>query len=67
MSYGHKNVKNGWLWFSDDGKKSVTVWEKYLSAPERSYWVLSENGIVIGFGVTLREILREGISIKPLS
>ena len=32
--------------FSADGsKKPVTVWAKYLSAPERSYLVLSENAM----------------------
>ena len=27
-------------------KKIVIFWAKYLSAPERSYCILSENGIV---------------------
>ena len=26
-------------------KKTVTVWVKYLSAPERSYLILSENAM----------------------
>ena len=30
-------------WWS---KTSVTVWANYSSAPKRSYWVLSENGMV---------------------
>ena len=34
------------LFSADDSKTSVTVWENILSSPERSYWVLSENGIV---------------------
>ena len=31
---------------SDDSKKLVTVWKKYLSTPERCYWGLSENDII---------------------
>ena len=32
--------------FADDRKKSVsTVWEKYLSASERSHLLLSENAM----------------------
>ena len=34
---------------SDDNIKLTTAWAKYLSAPERSYWVLSENGMVNKF------------------
>ena len=40
-------MKNGLLLvFSVDGcKKSVTVLAKYFSLPERSYWILSQNGM----------------------
>ena len=31
---------------ADDSKILVTVWAKYISASERSYWVISENGMV---------------------
>ena len=31
---------------ADDSKILVTVWAKYTSASERSYWVISENGMV---------------------
>ena len=31
---------------SNDGKKWFTIWPKYISASERSFWVLSENGMV---------------------
>ena len=43
-----KNVKNGpfFMFSADDSKKSVTLWAKYLSVPERSYCVLSENDMV---------------------
>ena len=36
---GHYNVKNGsfFKFSADDSKRLVTVWAKYLSAPERSY------------------------------
>ena len=30
-------------------KKLVTAWAKYLSVSERSYWVISENGLVNRF------------------
>ena len=30
---------------ANDSKKLVTVWAKYISASERSYLVLSENGM----------------------
>ena len=53
-------LKHGkWLIFVDDRKKLFKVWAKYLSAPGRSYWALSENSMTkIDFGVTGREILR---------
>ena len=38
-----------WLVFvfsANVGKKVVTVWAKYKSPSERSYWVLSENDLV---------------------
>ena len=37
--------KNGSLsvYFADDSKILANVKEKHLSAPERSFWVLSEN------------------------
>ena len=51
--------------FSANGsKKLVAVWAKYLSASERSYCVRTENSMVIGFGVTIREILRLKIPTK---
>ena len=31
---------------ADESKKLVKVWAKYLNVPERSSWVLSENGKV---------------------
>ena len=31
---------------ADGSKILVTVWAKYISASERSYWVISENGMV---------------------
>ena len=31
---------------ADGCEKLVIVWVKYLSAPARSYWTLSENGTV---------------------
>ena len=48
QSYGNWSIKKGWCFvFSSDGsKKSVTVWAKYLSAPQKSYWVISGNGMV---------------------
>ena len=47
-SYSHQNVKNGlfFVFSADNSKKSVKVWAKYLSASKKSYWVLSENGMV---------------------
>ena len=30
---------------ADDNKKLLTVWTKYLRAPERSYSILLENGM----------------------
>ena len=46
-SYGHQNVKSGLFFVSstDDSKKSVTVWAKYFSAPQRFYMALLENAI----------------------
>ena len=48
-SYGNKDVKNGtfFAFSANDSKKLVTVWTRYLIAPERSYRVLSENATVI--------------------
>ena len=34
------------LYSADGSKKSVTGWANYLTAPKRSYWLLSENGMV---------------------
>ena len=71
-SYGHLDIENGSFFiFSADGRKElVTVSAKFLSAPERSYWHLSENGMVnttpIGFAVTVLEILKGEISKKLL-
>ena len=31
---------------ADGSKILVTVWAKYISASERSYWAISENGMV---------------------
>ena len=31
--------------FADDSKKAALVWEKYLSASERSYLALLENAM----------------------
>ena len=45
QSYGHVYVKNDSFFSAGDSKKLVTVRAKYLSAPERSYCVLSENGV----------------------
>ena len=47
-SYGNKDVKNGpfFAFSANDSKKLVTVWTKYLTALERSYRILSENGTV---------------------
>ena len=47
LSYGHGNVKSdsSFVFSANDSKASVTVWTKYLRAPERSYLVLSENAI----------------------
>ena len=42
-------------------QKTVTVRAKCLIAPERSYWVPQESGRLMGFRVTVREIL--GIEI----
>ena len=46
-SYGHENVKNGsfFVFFPYNSKKLVTDWVEYLSASERSYLALSENGM----------------------
>ena len=40
-----------------------SVWVKYLSVSERSYWVLSKNGMVSTLVMvnTFREIMREEI------
>ena len=48
QSYGHENVKNGsfFIFSADDSKILVLVWASHLNAPERSYSVLSENGVV---------------------
>ena len=46
LSYGLKMSKIAHFLYSADESKIVTVWEKYLSAPERFYWVLSEKGMV---------------------
>ena len=38
-----------WLIFvfsANDSKKLATVWAKYITSSESSYWVLSENGVV---------------------
>ena len=45
-------VKNGsfFVFSAGDSKILVPVWAKCLSAPERSYWVLLENGMVNRFG-----------------
>ena len=60
QSYGHQNIRNDsfFVFSADDSKKSVTIWEKHLAAPERSFLFLSENGMVLGFGVTVYEISR---------
>ena len=50
------------VFYADGAKTLVTVWAKYFSAPERFYWVLSENSMVKNFGVTIRNILRVEIS-----
>ena len=53
--------KNGtfFVCFADDSKTLVTVHVKHLkSATTRSFWVHSENGRSIGFGVTVCEILK---------
>ena len=39
-------IAHFFVFFAYDSKKLVTVWAKCLSAPERSYWVISENGMV---------------------
>ena len=48
QSYGHWIVKNGscFAFSAGENKILVTIWAKYLSAPKRSYWVLSENAMV---------------------
>ena len=50
-SSGYQNTKNGSfsVFFAHGSKKLVwaTVWEKHLSATERPYWVLSENGMAL--------------------
>ena len=51
----------------DDSKTLGTVWAKYLNASERSYCVLSENGMVVTAHVGIREILRVEISKKLVS
>ena len=45
---GHWNVKNGtfFVFSMDNGEM---FWAKCLSAPGRSYWVLSESGRLMGF------------------
>ena len=45
---GHENVKNGSFFFSfatDDSKKLVAVWAKYLSEPKWSHLAFPENGM----------------------
>ena len=32
-----------YVFSADDSKKLITAWERYLIAPKRSYWILSEN------------------------
>ena len=44
------------MFSTDDSKKLVTVWAKYLNAPERFYLVLSENSVALE--LTVCEILR---------
>ena len=56
------------MFSADDSKKLVTVWAKYLNAPERFYLVLSENSMALE--LTFCEILRtksnSGVSKKIL-
>ena len=33
------------VFYAYDSKTLITVWAKCLNAPDRSYWVLSENGM----------------------
>ena len=59
-NYGHKNVKSGSSSFAfsvDDSKVSLTVWEKYLGASERSYLVLSENSMDCSILMVISKIL----------
>ena len=51
--------------FADDSKKLATFWAKHLSATEKFYIVLSENGIVT-VRLTVLEILRVEIPEKLL-
>ena len=65
-SYGHSDAKMAhfFVFSADTSKKLVTVWAKYLNAPERSYWVLSKHGMVDRLW---SEILRVETSKKLLS
>ena len=38
-------MSNFFIFSSDNSKKLVIVWAKYLNAPERFYWILLKNGI----------------------
>ena len=49
------------FFFADDSKKLATFWAKHLSATEKFYLVLSENGIVT-VRLTVLEILRVEMS-----
>ena len=59
-----KNV-SFFVFFADDNKTLVTVYAKHLSAPERSFWVLSENGMV-NWSSSYRSWDIEGRNIKKL-
>ena len=39
-------IKMSKMFSVDDSKQLVTVWPNYSTALERTYWVISENGMV---------------------
>ena len=46
MVFKMSEIANFFVFSADNSKKLVTIWAIYLSAPERSHQVLSENGMV---------------------
>ena len=59
-SYGHWNVENSSfsVFSANNSKKLVTVWAIFLSASKDLIYFFQQMVLLIGFGVTIREILK---------